>query len=562
MQIICHGLKNEDFPVIFDDHKISLGRDAANGIVVPSESVSGCHAILSEEDNALFLQDNGSPNGTFLNHNRISSKQKLADGDVILIGDRLIHVLISPEQRVVLSFDPPEPMRTVPTTGAASGMEHTQVFSETSAVREPFSSGSEIGKYVIVKRLGKGGMGEVYLARHKSLGIFRALKVLSKAPGKENSVLFERFIREAKLALEIRHPNVVGVMDVETDPSTGFPYIVMEYVDGGSLRDTLRANKKLSEEQAVVIVEAIASALQTAEEHNIVHRDIKPDNIMFTKRGEIKLADLGIAKSRSSDNVTLTKTNVMIGTPAYLPPEQARNAKGVDARADIYSLGATFYEMLTGEPPYPGEDTIEILHKLLMSPVPDPRKINPEVSPASASIIMKMLAKSPKDRFQNAKELLDMMERTFPAHTTNESCEVIRNVLAGDCQNNEEFSSAISSTRIRIPMPSKRIVVFACMAIFICSVAGFILWLIFSLFLPSDHDKQESSGGGSPVTSLIGSILRPNTTVLYSMSVNEAYDPDKYADAQVAAEKIGNVFAGENFGSTGDDDDRTSENEE
>ena len=533
MRIICHGLKDEDFPVEFTDHKVMIGRDESNNLEVVADGVSRFHAILSEEGDDLFIQDNDSLNGTFLNYKQLSGKLKIVHGDIIQVGYRLIRVDFHSDEEVVLDFIPPEQTQIVshdPTTPPLSiavpdepeqvlqkdNIDRTMVASETllastSSSIGIFASGSEIGKYIIIKRLGKGGMGEVYLAKHKTLGIFRALKMLSQDSDNSNAMFLERFIREAKLASEIRHPNVVGVMDVETDSECGFPYIVMEYVDGGSLRNSLSANRRLSEEQAVVIVEAVAAALQAAEEHNIVHRDIKPDNIMFTRRGEVKLADLGIAKV-DGQNTDLTKTNVMIGTPAYLPPEQARNAKGVDARADIYSLGATFYEMLTGEQPYPGENSIEVLHKLFLTPVPDPRKINPEVSAASAAIVMKMMAKDPKNRFQNATELLTMMERTFPPHTPNESSKLIQKVIAGDCQNNTTFSSNISLSHLSLlwlKIPHKGFV-FSVISLILacCIVSSLFLFLSkkpVASFLPdsgltgnTSSEAPTDSGTGTP----------------------------------------------------------------
>ena len=520
MLITCHGLKKEDFPVEFINHEISVGSEDSNGIVVKDEGVSGRHALLIEDGDALFIQDSGSPNGTLLNHKKVQGRRKIASGDMIQVGGRMIRVDFYPENKVVLNFislDPSEdssvdvtaatmvapvapplpdqeeetPERTMvaddkPSRPAEEELDRTMVATDDAPSHGPasrglFSEGNEVGKYIIIKRIGKGGMGEVYLAKHKTLGTYRALKILPKELMDDNAKFLERFIREAKLASEIRHPNVVGVMDVETDDANGLPYIVMEYIDGGSLRNSLATNKKLSEEQAVVIVEAIASALRAAEEHKVVHRDIKPDNIMFTKQGEVKLADLGIAKNDDKEN-ELTKTNMMIGTPAYLPPEQAQNAKGVDGRADIYSLGATFYEMLTGQHPYPGNNTIEILHKLFSDPVPDPRKVNPEVSPASAAIVMKMLAKNPKDRFQNANELLEMMDKTFPPHTAYEAGELIKKVIAGECQNSTNFTSSISSAHFllwRLKKPNKWLIVAAAALFVLCCIAG-ILLAVFS----------------------------------------------------------------------------------
>ena len=524
MQIICHGLRDEDFQVEFINHEISLGAEDSNGIAVKGEGVAGCHAFLVEEGDGLFIRDNENSGGTILNHKKVQGRQKVSSGDIIEIGSKMIRVDVYPDRKVILNFmstDPSEDnsvdatvvtMMTVaspvtppvtsdddevghtmvapmpadsPATSNDDEVGHTMVAPTmeepgvTASTIKIFVGGGEIGKYVIVKRIGKGGMGEVYLAKHKTLGTYRALKVLPKELMDDNAKFFERFIREAKLASEIRHPNVVGVMDVETDSADGIPYIVMEYIDGGSLRDSLATNKKLSEEQAVVIVEAIASALRAAEEHKVVHRDIKPDNIMFTKQGEVKLVDLGIAKNDDKEN-DLTKTNMMIGTPAYLPPEQAQNAKGVDGRADIYSLGATFYEMLTGQHPYPGNNTIEILHKLFSDPVPDPRKVNPEVSPASAAIVMKMLAKNPKDRFQNANELLETMDKAFPPHTPYEAGELIKKVIAGECHNSTNFSSSISSAHFllwRLKKPNKWVIIAVALFIACCIVGMLFLFL-------------------------------------------------------------------------------------
>ena len=514
MQITCHGLKEEDFQVEFTGHTILIGRDDSNGIAILEEGVSRCHAILTEEGGDLFIQDNNSLNGVFLNYNQIQDRRKLSDGDIIQIGFRLIKVVFDADHGTVFDFIPPEltefmsrdPL-TMPMKSSATGQTHpagdvierTVVMSESQYARQvssrkPFSAGSEIGKYIIIKRIGKGGMGEVYLAKHATLGVFRALKVLSADITDDNEKFLSRFIREAKLAAEIRHPNVVGVMDVETDPVCGIPYIVMEYIDGGSLRNSLSICGKLSEEQAVVIVEAVASALQAATENSIVHRDIKPDNIMFTERGEVKLADLGIAK-RSDKDYSLTKSNMMIGTPAYLPPEQAQNAKDVDARADIYSLGATFYEMLTGEPPYPGETTVEIIHKLFSDPVPDPRKINSKISNASAAIVMKMMAKKPKDRFQSAEELLNLMEKTFPSHSAHESADLIKKVIAGKCVNNPAFSDGIDMTHF--PAPKKGAFGFG---LFFGCIVLFLLYLIFGkpvrALLFHDTDPNTDTGAG------------------------------------------------------------------
>jgi len=270
--------------------------------------------------------------------------------------------------------------------------------------------GDRVERYVVVKQLGRGGMGSVYLVRHETLGVFRALKVLSGVLYQQGREFTKRFIQEAKIASSISNPNIVNVIDVGEDPERSFCYIIMEYVDGGTVRDVLKRIPHLSELHAVVIAEAVAAALDAASEQRIVHRDIKPDNIMLTRRGEVKLADLGIAKN-TDENVQLTKSHVMMGTPAYLAPEQAQDAHSVDVRADIYSLGATLFEMLTGRIPYPGKSTYDILRKMVSDPIPDPREIVDTISAPTARLVMRMLAKQAKLRPASPAELLKEIHR-------------------------------------------------------------------------------------------------------------------------------------------------------
>ncbi|OQA87182.1 MAG: Serine/threonine-protein kinase PknB [Lentisphaerae bacterium ADurb.Bin242] len=341
--------------------------------------------------------------------------------------------------------------------------------------------GEVLGKYIIEGRLGKGGMGEIYLAKHDTLGVLRAIKVLPKDIAAKNSQFLTRFIREAKTACEIRHSNVVNVMDVETDDARGLSYIVMEYVDGGTVRNLLKAAKRLTEEQALVIIEAVCEALAAAEEYGIVHRDIKPDNIMLTRRGDVKLADLGIAKSVDEEDVCLTRTNVMMGTPAYLSPEQARDAKHVDIRADIYSLGATFYEMLTGQVPYPGSSTYDILSKLFSDPVPDPRALNPEITPGTAKLIMKMLDKEANNRYQNMAELLSALGKISPRRPVTESQKLVRNAMEGALGTDAVSSPSSLSTFREAPhflrKKRKRLGLAAgAVAVAVLGIAGFFLF--------------------------------------------------------------------------------------
>jgi serine/threonine protein kinase len=265
--------------------------------------------------------------------------------------------------------------------------------------------GDVIGRCRILRELGRGGVGTVYLAKHQTLQIEVALKVLSPALSLDNPALAERFIREAQLAARIRHPNVIAVMDAAHDEPTGLYYIVFEYVGGGALAWHLR-NGPLPEARALAVMSGIAQALVVAEENSIVHRDIKPENIMLDARGTAKLADLGLAKHDIDSRTSLTLGGSYMGTPAYMSPEQARDAKAADTRDDIYSLGATFYECLTGEPPFSGETPYNIMSELLTKPSPKVSDRRPDVSRSVDAICRKMMAKTRSLRYGDARALV------------------------------------------------------------------------------------------------------------------------------------------------------------
>jgi serine/threonine protein kinase len=269
--------------------------------------------------------------------------------------------------------------------------------------------GDVIGRCRTIRELGRGGVGTVYLATHQTLQIEVALKVLSPSLSLDNPALAERFIREAQLAARIRHPNVIAVMDAAHDEETGLYFIVMEYIGGGSLSWHLR-NGPLPEAKALSIITGIAHALVIAEENHIVHRDIKPDNIMLDLRGMPKLADLGLAKQAIDSRTTITIGGTYMGTPAYMSPEQARDAKIADTRDDIYSLGASFYECLTGEPPFQGETPYNIMSELLTKPSPKPSVLRPQISTSADLICRKMMAKSRDLRYADARALLQDLE--------------------------------------------------------------------------------------------------------------------------------------------------------
>ena len=270
--------------------------------------------------------------------------------------------------------------------------------------------GDVIGKYQVVRCLGVGGMGEVQLVIHQQLHSYRALKLLRPDLVSRDPIFGERFLREARIASRIQHKNIIQVMDVENDTASGFFYIVMEYVNGNSLQDVLRAGK-LSEGQAVHIISEVVNGLAAASELGLVHRDIKPANIMISQEGEVKLADLGIAKAADDDvSMTLTMDNTVVGTPAYSSPEQCSDAHDVDVRADIYSLGATLYEMVTSIPPFAGANTFDTIAHVLSDEPVRPRRLNPEISEELEALILRMMAKDREQRPQTIAELQELLK--------------------------------------------------------------------------------------------------------------------------------------------------------
>ena len=254
--------------------------------------------------------------------------------------------------------------------------------------------GSKVGKYSVVRILGRGAMGTVYLVRHETLDAYFALKTLDPSIAAKDAQFVARFMREAKLCCHIRHPNLIAVHDAGRDEGSGLYYLVMDYASGGTLRDRLTAaGGRLPPDEACRIAREIASALVEAERQGMVHRDIKPENVMFDADGKSRLSDLGLAKASGGDSLK-TQADVVFGTPAYMSPEQAYDSARVDCRADVYSLGVVFFEMLAGKRPFEGDTALNIMAKVISpEPVPDVRTLRPEVPKAVAELVRAMCVK-------------------------------------------------------------------------------------------------------------------------------------------------------------------------
>lgn len=278
---------------------------------------------------------------------------------------------------------------------------------------ELFHSGENFRGYVIQRRIGKGASAAVYLVRHEVLDAFYALKVLDPSVVAVGDPSFlRRFLREARLATRIRHPNLVSVHDCGHDLEKDIYYLIMDYVPGSSLRNVLAFEGVVSVEYAASIVAQVASALDAAQALHVVHRDIKPENIMVQPDGCVKLVDLGIAKANGLGDSLSTNTDSTFGTLSYISPEQAQCSADVDARADVYSLGMVFFEMLTGKCPYAGKNPAHVLAQILSDdPVPDVRDFAHDVQPEVAVLIRRMTVKDRNRRIPSPKVVLDELGR-------------------------------------------------------------------------------------------------------------------------------------------------------
>jgi beta-lactam-binding protein with PASTA domain/predicted Ser/Thr protein kinase len=268
-------------------------------------------------------------------------------------------------------------------------------------------------RYELGEVLGYGGMAEVLRGRDVRLGRDVAVKTLRVDLARESSFQ-ARFRREAQSAASLNHPAIVAVYDTGESMLDGVPvpYIVMEYVDGRTLRDLLRAERHIMPTRALEITAEILKALDYSHRNGIIHRDIKPANVMLTRTGEVKVMDFGIARSVSQASAAVTQTAAVIGTAQYLSPEQARGEQ-VDPRSDVYSTGCLLYELLTGTPPFTGDSAVSVAYQHVREdPIP-PSRVNADVSPAIDAIVLKAMAKNPANRYQSAAEMRDDIERAL-----------------------------------------------------------------------------------------------------------------------------------------------------
>jgi hypothetical protein len=347
--------------------KITFGRDPKADLAVEDVLCSRRHFEVLEQGGKVILRDLGSSNGTFVNGARVDGEVALVNGDAIHAGE-----------------------------------------SEFTWIDEPATQGrglvgKTLGGYKIGERVGRGGMGTVYRATQVSLNRVIALKILTPKVSKDPAFV-RRFQQEAQAAGRLNHPNIVQVYDVGSDKDLHF--YSMEFIENGTVQDLATKQGALDPDLALAIVTDAARGLEYAEKKNIVHRDIKPDNLMINAEGVVKINDLGLAHDVAGDEAG----GEIFGTPHFIAPEQARGEK-VDSRSDLYSLGATFYRLLTGANPFQGENVQEILRKQIEEDPTPLREVKREIPAALEAIVLKLMKKAPEDRYQSATALLQDLER-------------------------------------------------------------------------------------------------------------------------------------------------------
>jgi serine/threonine-protein kinase len=348
--------------------------------------------------------------------------EEQAAGGVVHLIDRLVaEKLLTSAQAAALATDLNDATCLLPLSASSCDTRTANDLAETRMSGERPVGHAEtrtrsghyirsLGDYRLLRKLGEGGMGSVFLGFNAERDEYVAIKVLADALSDSASYI-ARFHREAKNGCRLQHPNIVRCICDGQDSESGKHYLVMEFVDGPSARTLLNNFGRMPVCDAVHITLDIARALDYVHARNFVHRDIKPDNILLTKDGAAKLADLGLAKCLGED-AALTARHQGFGTPFYMPCEQAIDARLVDGRSDLFALGATLYHFITGKVPFPGATPLQVAERKLAGTFVPASRANPAVPAAIDRILNKLLARDAKDRYQSAKELIMELEDT------------------------------------------------------------------------------------------------------------------------------------------------------
>lgn len=466
----------EQIEKVIDKPTFVAGRNVGLDLTITTPGASREHFRIGKlKDGGWGIQDLNSTNGTLLNGNPVKTA-RLSHKDTIQVGKECTIIFLDPPPLLVPEPRAPKgpvsiktradrereieeearrqrleerkkaasaaaPAAAAPagdaTKGEAPAPGAVDILDEAALDRmlkdqdgldRMLAEGKEVtfGPYQVLKRLSAGGMGVVFRARHKTHGDV-ALKVLRKEMVDEKNIA--RFKQEAWAISAFNHPNIVKVRDLAS--YGGMPYIAMEYVDGEDLLG-IGFRRDLTFWQVAEVVWKVSDVLDLVHARNIWHRDIKPQNILMDRSGELKLIDFGIATiEREQDDATKTGEGLIMGTPAFLSPEQAARGKmgQIDGRADLYSLGAVMYYLLTGRRPFTGKSAVEILHANMNKPPPHPHTVDELIPAGLVEICLKLLAKDPSERFQKAAELKAAVEEWRKSKDGKEELERHKKIL-------------------------------------------------------------------------------------------------------------------------------------
>lgn len=369
----------------------TIGRDPSCSLTFPDSLTSRKHVAVRVHGGQIYLRDMESKNGTFVNGQEVRRSVELKLGDQVEIGETLVSVLADDERA---------------TMGGLVGRE--------------------IAGYQILERVGRGGMGTVYRAEQRSLSRIVAFKVLSPSLVWDKEFI-HRFMQEVRAAARLVHANIVRALDCGREEK--IYYFVMEFMSGGSIEDKIDAESRIAPDRAVPMLLDVCRGIQYAESQRIVHRDIKPDNLMFDDKGMVKIVDMGIAGQLEGKRGMSQKEGIF-GSPHYMAPEQATGER-IDHRADIYGLGATAYHMLSGRTVFSGESQLEIMSKHVNDDPDDLHQVAPWVPKALCRTTMKMLEKDPAKRYPSAGDVLRALQELTGEQTATARPSELRRVPTG-----------------------------------------------------------------------------------------------------------------------------------
>lgn len=395
----------------------------------------------------------------------------------------------------------------------------------------PFTSGENVGPYRVVEQLGQGGMASVYKAYHPALDRYVAIKVLHPAFLEDPNFL-ARFQREARVVAKLEHPNIVSIYDFAEHE--GQPYLVMKFIEGRTLKSVL-ADARLSLRVGRHIVEAVGAGLGYAHRQGILHRDIKPSNVLLGEDRGIYLADFGLARIAQAGESTLSG-DMLLGTPQYISPEQARGEEDLDEGTDIYSLGVVLYEMVVGQVPFNADTPFSIIHDHIYTPLPMPRRINPQVSEPLEKVLLKALAKEREDRYESVDGLVSAFGEAVEAAGKPAAVETVapREVESELVERAVEESEASASPRRRW--------------LWVAGGAALACLCLFVFLVAAGNQEERAEAEAATATALVMESPAPGQTDLPTRQIDDprvqaartavAEDPDNPESRLELAESL------------------------